>query len=1024
MASNNDQSEISIRYNTILESTNDAIFLMNDDTFIDCNEYTEKLFGLKNKTDIMGRSPIEFSPELQPDGINSADKAKMYINKAMEGKQQRFYWKHKKLDGSLFDADVSLNRYEYNNEYYILAIVRDISETRYAYENLKLREEDLRVTLNSLNEGVISTNLDGFIKRLNPSAENLIGKTSINVINTPVSEVLHVKDNYAKIDILEIIHKVKKNKKSIKLFDIDLINDKNEIIKNISLSISPILDYESQTIGIVITIYDLTEETVTKDLFKLSEHRLRSIISSFPIGMHFYDFNNDELIFMGANEMADKILGISHKELIGKEITAAFPDLKDTEIPQRYKEAALGKTWETELVTYKDDRIEGAYQVKAFQTEPHKMVALFENISSRVQMQKEISESRDKYQRLVENLDDFIFRYELVPEPKYSYVSPSVEKITGFSQEDYYNDPLISNKLIHPDDTENVEFDYTNEEEIRKPKIARFYNKDGSLRWKELRLVPIVNETNVVIAIEGITIDITEQKNMQIKIQESENKYRRLVENLRDVIYRVEHNPEWRLTYISPIIEKLIGIPPNDFIKDQKLIFKHIHPDDLHKLKRLIYNPSDEEASVELRWIDFNKAILWTELKRTPIYDNEGKLIASEGIISDISERKKYEEELIEAKEKAEESDKLKSAFLSNLSHEIRTPLNGIFGFMNLLKEPMLSESEKSDYISYMESSGDRLMNLIQDLLRIASIQANQVGLIVEDINIIDIVESCFNKYQKYFKEKSIHFSLNINMDNEDSLIKSDNDKIYSILLILLSNALKFTLKGRVDLGVERKNKYLQFYVKDTGVGIAKERQKAIFDKFVQADLRLSRPYEGAGLGLAIAKAYVEMLDGEIWLESKENLGSIFTFRIPFYRSSLDLEQEQQIKEAEENERSFKDIKVLIAEDDLVSEKYLEKLLNRHSFSIYKSRNGVEAIKMITENPDISMILMDLKMPILDGISATKKIREFNKSVIIIAQSAYALQLDKDKAIAAGCNDFITKPINSDELIEMLKKYS
>ncbi len=390
--------------------------------------------------------------------------------------------------------------------------------------------------------------------------------------------------------------------------------------------------------------------------------------------------------------------------------------------------------------------------------------------------------------------------------------------------------------------------------------------------------------------------------------------------------------------------------------------------------------------------------------------------------------RKKIEEDLREALRKAEESDRLKSAFLANMSHEIRTPMNGILGFASLLKEPDLSGEEIRKYTDIIVQSGERMLNIINNLVDISKIEAGQVDI---NYNACDINEQIRYLHMFFYPEaekKNLKLNYTTGLTDDKAVIQTDSEKLYAILVNLIKNSLKYTHSGEVEFGYRKKGKYLEFYVKDTGIGIPKNRQEAIFDRFVQADIDDKEVYEGAGLGLSITKAFVEMLGGKIWLESVVNQGSCFYFTIP-YQNSDSIEKPETSNATEKKEKSvkkevaFRGIKVLIAEDELVSQEYITSVLGNFVTHIYHARTGQEAVNLFKENPDIDLILMDIKMPEMNGYEATKEIRQLSKEVIIIGQTAYAMQGDREKVIEAGCNDYITKPIDKDELIQLIEKY-
>jgi PAS domain S-box-containing protein len=410
-------------------------------------------------------------------------------------------------------------------------------------------------------------------------------------------------------------------------------------------------------------------------------------------------------------------------------------------------------------------------------------------------------------------------------------------------------------------------------------------------------------------------------------------------------------------------------------------------------------------------------------------YDDGSKEILK-FVSSQISmgiQRKKFIQDLLAAKEKAEESDRLKSAFLANMSHEIRTPMNGILGFAELLNEPDLTGTEQQKCIDMIGKSGKRMLNIINDIIDISKIESGLMAADIKEAMINEQTEYIYTFFKPEVEAKGIKFSLKNTLPQKEAIIKTDREKLYAILTNLVKNAIKYTKEGAIEFGYHLK-KYnesveLEFYVKDTGIGIPKDRQEAIFERFIQADIADKMAYQGAGLGLAITKAYIEMLGGRIWVESEEGKGSTFYFTLPFTTvSAVETTADKELL-PDSNTDNVRKLKILIAEDDEVSEMVISSFIKSFIKKVLKAKTGVEAVEICRENPDIDLVLMDIRMPEMSGYEATNQIRQFNKEVVIIAQTAYGLTGESEKAIKAGCTDYIAKPINKNELVEMLQKY-
>ncbi|NTW11528.1 MAG: response regulator [Chlorobiaceae bacterium] len=418
-----------------------------------------------------------------------------------------------------------------------------------------------------------------------------------------------------------------------------------------------------------------------------------------------------------------------------------------------------------------------------------------------------------------------------------------------------------------------------------------------------------------------------------------------------------------------------------------------------------------------------NGELYWEDAVISPIVNENGVTTNFVAVKEDITEKKRLWTELVAAKEKAEESDRLKSAFLANISHEIRTPMNGILGFAELLKEPELTGEEQSEYISLIQQSGERMLGLINDLIDISRIEAGESFLQISETTVNTVIQELFAFFKPQADKKGLSLVCSTGLSDSESTIDTDRKKIGQVITNLIQNALKFTRKGGITFGYEKKDDLLEFFVTDTGIGIPPGMKEMIFDRFRQLDNSLTRNHEGSGLGLCISKAYIEMLGGTICVEPGEKNGSTFRFSIPYLlSSSITIPGSAENREERTRLKPSRHLTIVVAEDDETSRMLLMANLNGENITVLTARNGKEAVELVKRHAETDLVLMDIRMPEMNGYDATRMIKQFRPHLPVIAQTAFTSENERKKAREAGCDGFLTKPVKKNKLIGMIKK--
>lgn len=613
----------------------------------------------------------------------------------------------------------------------------------------------------------------------------------------------------------------------------------------------------------------------------------------------------------------------------------------------------------------------------------------------------------------------------------YKIFHTTAEKVGGYemSIEDY------ANRFVYPEDNSMVEEETQSAIECTDPNFTKYIEhrilySDGGLGYISVRFYIVKDEFGNTIKTFGVNQDITEKKiaeeELLIAKKITEDNERKLLEaqilgNMGHWEYDI---PSQKLTW-SDNLYRIYEISKEDFEPNLQNVLRLCHPEDQNTVKSnflsSIHNFS--EFISENRVITPNGITKYIYSKGYVKSDDNGKAVSILGTVIDITDRKLSEQAIVYAKEKAEESDRLKTAFLANMSHEIRTPMNAILGFSQLLGSDDLIDDEKKEYISIINKRGHDLLNLINDILDISKIEANQLTIYksVGDVNnLLKEIYSMFSSKDYLNNQKNVNLVLGSLLESDSTLL-TDFSRLKQILINLVGNALKFTEQGYVEFGCLTMDGHLQFYVKDTGIGIPINKQELIFERFRQGEeINISRKFSGTGLGLTISKGLIDLLEGRIWVESIENEGSTFYFTIPINRIQP---IKEKLKLDTANKLDWEDKLVLVVEDDPINLKLILKYLSYSKVKYITATTGTEALEKYKLNDNIDLVLMDIQLPDISGYEIIKEMLTIKPDAKIIAQTAHAFQEDKNHSIDSGCCDFLSKPLIRDNFLKVLGRH-
>ena len=714
----------------------------------------------------------------------------------------------------------------------------------------------------------------------------------------------------------------------------------------------------------------------------------------------------DGLAEVAGNEISRKIFRIVQKLLTFKQInTIGF--------------IRQGKLYGNALIlTYKDNVTLNTNLIEAF-------INQISIAIHRAATEKALLDSEKRFEIAFSTTPDSV-NINRMRDGVYIEINEGFTEITGYTRKEIIGySSLEKNIWVNPEERQKL-VNELNKNGFVKNMEAEFRMKGGEIRVGLMSAHRFVKDG--VDHIISITRDITDRKTTERSLKASEERYRVVAKQTGQIIY--DYNIKSGQINWAGAIEEVTGYSTEEFANVQLSIWESmVHPDEIDYVNKLLQN------SISLSG-PFNAEYRFRKKDGTYIYiEDRGMCIKGEsgtlrmlGSMADITEQKKYQDSLRIAWKKAEESDKLKTAFLANLSHEIRTPMNAILGFSDLLMNGRTNESKRAEYISIINKSSHNLLNIINDIIDFSMIETGQLQIYNNKCSVNEIIKDLYNTFRQYkIIEGKDHLQILMKQplnEGEDSII-SDEERIKQIMSNLISNSIKYTEKGRIEFGctfinIDPQNPVLEFNVIDTGIGIDPEHHQLIFERFRQLEESNTRRFSGNGLGLSISKQIANLMGGDIHLRSEKGKGSTFYFTIPYRQADVSISTSQI--ELNEPEYFWSNKRIIVAEDVSSNFQLIKSMLQETDINIDWARDGNEVLDLLSHGRQYDLILMDIRMPGMNGYEAASHIRKTNADLPIIALSANARQSDLEKSLSIGCNDHISKPVSLETLLHSMAR--
>jgi PAS domain S-box-containing protein len=963
--------------------------------------------GAKSESEIIGKTDFDLYPNELAEGFYADDQLVLQKGGSVLNREEYVLdsagQRHWLLTSKLPMKD------ELGNITGLVGIGRDITGRRQAEEDLRESEIKLNVILQSTADGILAIDGNGKVIKANKRFAEL-WRIPQPLIDSGDDEALIavVLDQLTNPE--EFIAKVQKLYHTT-VEDLDYLHFKDG--RTFERFSAPMVMNDS-SIGRVWSFRDITEQKQAEDELKKSEALYRSLVNRMPDGV--YKSTHDGK-FIEINPAMVKMLGYDSKE----ELMAI--DIKS----QLYFEA----TDRESLILQEQMEEMGVYRLKkkdgsAVWVEDHGWYnigvsgeiitheGIMRDITERKRIEDLLQLSEERYRTLIDNIGEGIGFVNSAEQ--FEFANSAAEKIFGVGPGELIG--LKLDQLLPMDQyyliQKETEKRTKGENSIYEFEIIR---SDGEKRTILITAVAKTDQNGQFMGTYGVFSDITERK----QAEEAQQKLNLAMNNSQEVVFMTD--TEGIISYINPQFTKTYGYTAEDVVGK---VTPRILNSGMYKIEdskkiwdALLNKQSIPKTEYQNKCKDGK--LIEVEGSANPILDNNGNIVGFLGIQRDITMRKQTEKVIKETNQQLAMSNSEKDKFFSIIAHDLRSPFNGFLGLTRIMAEGLPGYDESQKMAIQLQKSATKLFRLLENLLHWSQMQQGVFPFNPSAIRLLPVVNEIISLAEESANLKNISISNDIPGDLD---VFADNAMLQTVIRNLLSNAVKFTPRGgKISISAKvEKEELVAISVTDSGIGMDANMVNNLFSLNAQTNREGTEKESSSGLGLLLCKEFVEKQGGKLWVESEVGKGSTFCFTIPFSREISDKNENEKTFRAETKGNTIENLKILIAEDDETSDFLITIAVKPLSKEILKAKTGMEAVEACSKNPDIDLVLMDIKMPDINGYEATRQIRKFNKNIVIIAQTAFGLSSDREKAIAAGCNDYIAKPINKDELIAIIEK--